>query len=95
MLDHADIMNATFVSRYADGRNLTSVAKMNLWHKLAKTLLSSSYSHLTGGLDKKAAVQHEIDVEEWSLAQLDISCAKDVSQYVVFVFLDPIHSCLY
>jgi hypothetical protein len=93
MLDHPDVVKAAFVSRYSDGGNLTNVEKINLRRKLANTLLNNGHSHLKDGLDKKAAAQFKADTDEWDLALEDVFAAKDPSQYVIYVCLDPIHSC--
>ena len=82
MLDHTDIVNAAFVSRYADGAVFNSnLDRLNAKYALAKTMLSGHYSHLARELDKKAVVQHNTAIAEWGLILDDISLAQDVSRY--------------
>lgn len=80
MFDYADIVNAAFVSRYSDGKNLTGAQRMNLRHDLAKSMLHRQYSHLITDLEKKSAAQHSVEREEWNMILQDISLAEDVSE---------------
>lgn len=88
MLDYPSELNAAFVSKYADGKGLTSGQRMNLRYETAKSLLSNRFSHLVKELDKKAAAQHEADMDEWNMVLSDISAAKDIPKYVLFLFPD-------
>lgn len=92
-LDHPEIVNAAFVSQYGEGKGLSGPQKMNILHKLAKDLLSTSYADLKSALDKKAATQHAVDMEEWDLILDGISSAEDITRYVCFRFPDPVNSC--
>ena len=55
-------------------------------------MLSKSYSHLKLELDKKAVVQHDIELKEWELVLEDITSTEDISRYVFFLFLDFVGS---
>lgn len=79
-------MNAAFVSRHGDGKNLTSAQRMNFRHDVAKALLFNQYSHLVKELDNKSKAQHGVEMDEWNMVLEDISLADDVGQYV-FSFL--------
>jgi len=82
-------VNAAFVSRHGDGKDLTSAQRLNSRYDVAKALLSNQYSHLVGQLDKKAAAQHSIEMDEWSMILEDISLVGDVGRYVsLFLILD-------
>jgi len=81
MLDHADLVNAAFVSRHGDGRAFNNHERLNVKYSLAKTMLLSHYAHLTGELDRKASVTHDVAMEEWGLILNSISLAPDVSRY--------------
>jgi hypothetical protein len=94
MLDYPVEVNATFVSWYSDSRALTNSQKMNLCYDMAKLLLSNWFSHLINNLNQKAADQHKADIDEWSLMLQDVSAAKDISQYVLLLFLDFVDSSL-
>ena len=91
-MDHPDTVNAAFVSRHADGKNLNGLQKMNIKHELAKNLLSTHYSHLKSALDTKAVIQHEADMEEWDLTLDGVSSAEDVDRYVFFLIPDFVDS---
>ena len=80
MLEYPEVVNAAFVSWHGDGKNLSSAQKMNLRHDVAKSLLSRQYAKLKPDLDKKAAAQQEVDMDEWGMILEDISLAEDVSQ---------------
>ena len=80
MHDNPDTVNAAFVSQHADGKNLSKTEKMNLRYGLAKTMLSRQYSHLVPDLNKKAAAQHEADLEEWNMRLEGVSAAEDIPQ---------------
>jgi len=95
MRDHADTVNAAFVSKYTDSRNFSSPQRMNLRYDLAKSMLSRRYSHLVAGLDEKAVTEHKASMEEWEVVLQDISLAEDVSQWVLFLFSDFVDSCLH
>ena len=80
MLDHPDIVNAAFVSQHANGRGLSAPQKMNARHDLAKTLLSTRYSHLTSALETKAISKHDAELEEWELILDGVSSAENVTR---------------
>ena len=88
MLDHSDEVSAAVASRCADGAKLTNPQLMNLRYEVARSLLGSKDPSLTEELGKKATIQHEAALNEWSLVLEDISTAEDVSQYVLFRLLD-------
>jgi len=58
---------------------------VNLRHDLAKSLLSSEYSHCVRDLEKKAKAEHDVKIDEWNLTLDDIPLAGDVDQYVSFL----------
>jgi len=98
MLDHADVVDATFLHQHGVGSNFTAIQKVNLRHSLAKSLLSVSgqYSHLKDKLDKMARAQHDVAMDEWNLVLGNISSAGDVALYVLPpYFLVPIDPCLH
>jgi len=94
MQEYAGEVNAAFVSRHGDGRNMNNAEKMNLRHEAAKSLLFSRYPHLVKQLEEKAATQHQVDMEEWGLGLGDISAASDVSLYVTSPFPNRVDSSL-
>ena len=89
MLDHVDIINASFLHRFSDGKDLSNAQKMNAWHDLARSLLAGRYSHLIGELTQKAADQHDVKVNEWSLTLDNISSAEDITRFVFSSSLSP------
>lgn len=95
MLDYPSEVNAAFVSQHGDGKNMSNSDRLNLRYKVANSLLSKQYSHLTGKLDNKAKAQHDVEMDEWNLALDDISLANNVPQYVFISFLDFINSFLH
>lgn len=95
MLDYPAEVHATFVSWYTDGKGMSSSQRMNTHYETAKFLLKNQFSHLSGELEQKAAIQHEADMDQWSLIMNDISAAKDVSQYVSLPFTNFINSSLH
>ena len=88
MLEYPSEINAAFVSKYADGSGLTSSQKLNLCYDTAKFLLYNRFSLITKELDQRAAAEHKAALDEWSLILKDISAAKDIPQYISFLFLD-------
>ena len=80
MLDHPNIVNAAFMSQHADGRDLSTLQKMNTQHNLAKTLLSTHYSYLTSALEAKAISKHDAELEEWELILDGVSSAENVTR---------------
>ena len=97
MLDHPQIVKATFIHKYGDGGRMSAAEKMNLRHEVAKSLLAHKYSSLTKGLEKKATEQHNMELDEWNLILDNISSAKDIPRYVFTLlcyYLCPVDSGL-
>lgn len=86
MVDYPHVVNASFVSRYGDGKNFTPAQRMNIRSELAKKLVSTHYANLSNELERKAAEHHEKLLDEWKLDLQDISEAEDVSRYVAPFF---------
>lgn len=86
MVDHAAVVDATFLHRHGDARDLNGVQKMNARHDLAKVLLAGQYSHLTSELTKRASDCHDAEVNQWNMVLEDISSAEDVGRYVLLLF---------
>jgi len=82
MLDYAGVVDASFLHRHGDGATLSRTQKMNMRYDVAKSLLANQYSHLINGLNKKAGERFDADTNEWNLILDDVSCAKDITQYV-------------
>lgn len=82
MSDYAPQVNAAFVSKHGNGKGMKPEDRMNLRLDVAKALLASQYSHLTGELNAKAKAQLDVEMEEWNLILDDISLSRDVSKYV-------------
>jgi len=96
MQDYPQELNAAFVSRHGDGKNLSSSERLNLRAQLAKSMVSGQFSHLVKDLEQKAAKQHEKDMKEWDLILEDISEASDISACVlIFSLLDVVDSFLF
>jgi len=87
MLDYPREVNAAFVSKYGDGKTLSSAQRMNVRHDLAKAMLYSRYSHLVNELENKAKDQHKLDMNTWNMILEDISLAGDVGKFVFYLLL--------
>ena len=87
-------VTSAFANLHPDSKGLSSPHKINLHYDVAKFLLMNQYPHLVDGLECRAAAQHDTDMDMWGLILEDISAAKDISQYVLFLLLGFIISSL-
>jgi hypothetical protein len=82
MQDYPSQVNAAFVSRHGEGKNLNNMQRLNMRYEVAKAVLSGEHSNIVKELERKAQAQHDIEMDEWNMTLEDISLAEDVSQYV-------------
>ena len=84
MRDYPREVNAAFVARHGDGKNLSSVQRLNRRHEAAKAKLFNERSSLITKLESKAKAEHVAEMNEWNMILDDISLADDVGRYVLF-----------
>ena len=82
MQDYPREVNAAFVARHGDGKNISSGNRLNLRYEIAKALLSHERAGLVNELENKAKAEHIVEMNEWNMILDDISSANDVGQYV-------------
>ena len=81
MRDYPREVNAAFAARHGDGRNLSSIQRLNIRQDVAKAMLNE-HPNLVNELNRRATAQHVAEKNEWNMILEDISLASDVGQYV-------------
>ena len=94
MLEFPEEVSVAVATRYPNITKLSNFQLMNARHEAAKSQLSSKDLTFTTELEERAIAQHQLALKEWDLILEDISAAKDVLQYILFMVLRFVSSLL-
>jgi hypothetical protein len=73
------VVNASFVSKYGEGRGLDRGEQLNRRNEVARRLIATTYKDKVPELEERAKEFHERELKEWGLGLEAIEEAEDVT----------------